>query len=467
MAAVLAWLVAPAPPRLDTTGLPAQLTDILGDDTKGYRDLSVTVIEGGTATTASTGESLFEIGSVTKVLTGMLFADLVAEGMVRKDLTLGEAFPAADLKRTTASITLEELASQRSGLPRLAPGPETYLQAMVSGLTGSNPYAGDDVKTLLSAAERAEPGDHRGKVSYSNFGMALLGHALAAHTQKPYAQLVTERILTPLGLSATTIDPAPADRSPGSRATGSQVDPWSSTGYAPAGVGPRSTAADLGKLVAATLAGTAPGADAATPRFTDGDGSRIGYAWFTTRYGTQEITWHNGATGGFTSYVAFDPAAGKGVVVLGNTDRPVERIGLRLLGATPPEESRSVVLPVVTVLLLTWAASALLYLAASARRTVPEAGKAAWWESKPDRLRAVGTVLSTAALLVLLHRIGAWLVIPPATWAVAAGLAVAGLIAVAATWRNLPTHTGGAAWIRWAGLTISAMISTAVIVAVS
>lgn len=70
----------------------------------------------------------------------------------------------------------------------------------------------------------------------------------------------------------------------------------------------------------------------ASARFDDEGDRRIGYGWFTTRYADREIVWHNGATSGFRAYVGFERATGRGVVVLGNTDKAVEPIGLRLLG---------------------------------------------------------------------------------------------------------------------------------------
>lgn len=473
--AALGLLVAPDPHRLGEqregdAALAARVEAALDGDVEGYRGLSVAFVDDGRTATALLGDPAggprFEAGSVVKTMTGMLLADLVADGVVRPDDTLGETLPSVRFTDPdTASITLEELASQRSGLPRLAPGALQFLRGVLANLRNGNPYAGQDVGALLDSAADAEPGDTRGQVGYSNFGIALLGHALAAKTGTPYPQLVTERLLRPLGMADTLItvpDPAPAGLAEGSTAAGNRADPWRGAGYAPAGIDARTTAPDMGKLVAATIAGTAPGADAATPRFTEEDGDgRIGYAWFTDRYGDREITWHNGATGGFTSYLGFDRASGQGVVVLGNTDRPVEWIGLRLLGADPPaglrDDSAGPLLVVVTALLLGWAAAAIPVLMFGRRI----AGRR--WPSTPDRLRAVGTVLSTVALLVFVHRIGTWLSVPPVLWTVAAGFAAAGTTALALSWRRLPLVADGKPASRIGELVVSAAISVAVL----
>ena len=321
-------------------------------DPSGRRGLAVALVEHGRIRTAGLGDrdlagrpvepgTPFEIGSVTKALTGMLLADQVAAGVVGPDDRLGVTWP--EVTGPARDVTLAELASHRAGLPRLAPGsPLGWARILWSNVSGANPYAGQGVDAIRSAADRVSTDDdERGEVHYSNLGPSVLGHALAAKAGVAYPELLHDRLLRPLGMTATIVatrdDDLPADRAQGSRAGGRPLDPWAGAGYAPAGAGPWSTAQDLGRLLAATLAGTAPGADAATARFREDDDTRIGYGWFTTRHGDREVVWHNGATGGFRSYVGLERATGRAVVVLGNTDKGVEPIGLRLLGVPPKE----------------------------------------------------------------------------------------------------------------------------------
>lgn len=289
---------------------------------------------------------------------------------------------------------------------------------------------------------------------YSNFGMALLGHALATRAGLPYAELLTERLLRPLGMTDTVVQLGKTpvgDAAEGGSGRGRPVDPWYGEGYLPAGVGLWATAADLGRLLTATM-GTAPGADAARPRFTDSSDRRVGYAWFTDRHDDREITWHNGATGGFRSYVGYDRAVGRGVAVLGNTDVDVERIGLRLLGGPVPEHSPSPFGLGVTVLLLLGAILAPLPVA-----TAP-VGRSRWWRPAPDRLRVATSVLSALTGLVLAHRIGAWLDVPPLAWSLAAVLAaVSGFLAV----RRLPRlpAVAGRPRLRWSSSAAGSVLS--------
>jgi CubicO group peptidase (beta-lactamase class C family) len=125
--------------------------------------------------------------------------------------------------------------------------------------------------------------------------------------------------------------PFPPHAAEGQQATGPPANHWFASGYSPAG-DVWTTAHDLGRFLEAVIGGTAPGARAAVPVHDAGPGQRVGLGWLTTRIDGRDITWHNGATGGFTSYMGFDRATGRGVAVLSNTSMPVDVIGERLLG---------------------------------------------------------------------------------------------------------------------------------------
>lgn len=479
LAAALALLVAPAPWRLDDTrdgnaALAARVADVVGDQRDGYRGLSVAFVDRSGTRTAAVGDlgggPLFEIGSVTKVLTGMLLADLIADGTVRADEPLSAFFPRVRFSDpAVGDVTLAELASHRSGLPRLgglgtdaASGASRVLASGWANLRGANPY-GESVDDLLREAAATSVGAGRGEVHYSNLGMALLGQALAARAGTTYPELVTARLLGPLGMSATTLTGSPDGSASGSTASGRPVDAWAGAGYAPAGIGPRSDAADLAALVTAVLDGSAPGASAATPRWADTSATRegerrIGYAWFVDRTDGREITWHNGGTGGFRSYVGFDRTAGQGVVVLGNTDRDVDWIGRRLLDRDAEPSGTGAGWWMVPVTL----ALALMILVSLPALAVTRAGTATRWASAPDRLRVVSSTLSTVAVALVAHRLGDWLAVPPPLWAAAVGAAAAGLALLVLRWRELDLVTG-TTWWRWTGSVASVLASLVVI----
>ncbi|MET8121151.1 serine hydrolase domain-containing protein [Micromonospora sp. NPDC005189] len=422
-------------------------------DPKGHRGLAVALVENGQIRTAGLGDrdvagrpvesgTPFEIGSVTKVLTGMLLADQTAAGVVRPDDRLGATWPT--ITGPASDVTLAELSSHRAGLPRLAPGsPLGWARILWSNISGGNPYAGQDVGSVRTAADRVTPDGGRGEVHYSNLGPSVLGQALAAKAGVAYPDLLEERLLRPLAMTATVVatraDDLPADRAHGSRAGGRPLDPWLGAGYAPAGVGPWSTAEDLARLVAATLDGTAPGADAATARFSEDEDNRIGYGWFTTRHGDREIVWHNGATSGFRSYVGFERATGRAVVVLGNTDKGVEPIGLRLLGL--PEEEAAAAAPSVTVWIGAGLALAFTFLGGiSLLRTVRRSGL--------DRVTLAAAAVWAFAYLGLGHRTGDWSVVPAWLWPVGVGLSAAGVALAATRWAALPVVDARVRWRR-------------------
>jgi len=128
----------------------------------------------------------YEIGSVTKTMTSMIFAAAVDAGEVSADTTVGSLL---DLGSSpVAGVMLEELASHRSGLPRIASGVKTRIGAIVAVLRHRNPYTAD-LPTFLAHA-KAWKIAARGQFSYSNLGAALLGQALAAHAGTGYPRLV-------------------------------------------------------------------------------------------------------------------------------------------------------------------------------------------------------------------------------------------------------------------------------------
>jgi CubicO group peptidase (beta-lactamase class C family) len=479
MSAVLAALLfAPGAPALGAThtgdaDLAARTRAVI-DDADGLRGLAVASVENGQVRLAGLGDAAdgrpvdadtaFEPGSVTKTWTAMLLADMIAADEVRTTDTLATLLPGRTFADPAVrDITLEELASHRSGLPALAPREGIGVLASITApVRGADPYAGVRRDDVLDAVSRIRLDDGKGTVRYSNFGMSVLGHALAERAGTPYAQLVTDRVLEPVGMTHTVFRPdgaaRPSTAAVGTTAAGRTVDPWTGSGYLPAGVGDWTTAADLATFLGATMAGTAPGSAATTPRFRDDDTSRIGYAWFTTRYGDREITWHNGATGAFSAYVAYEPATRRGVVVLGNTDRSVVPIGLALLGVTDgphtaPEGENLLLVGVTLILLLG---------ALGPAGTLVIGGRTRWWPPA-DRLRVVSGVASAAGSLAVAHVLGTWLTIPGAVWAVAFGV-LAGTVAVAVLrWRALPTVAGTHARARWIGTVATTGIGAALV----
>lgn len=154
------------------------------------------------------GETVFEIGSITKVLTALLLTDMVEHGEVAFDDPVAKYLPAGVRvpEYNGTAITLIDLASYTSGLPRM---PDNIISK--DPLNPFADYTIDQLYAFLSGdALKYEPGTY---VEYSNVGFALLGQALACRANKSYEELLVERICEPLGLHDARITLTPGMRS--------------------------------------------------------------------------------------------------------------------------------------------------------------------------------------------------------------------------------------------------------------
>ncbi len=326
----------PQPPALaeDTSGDRA-LIEATRPLLTGTKDrVSVAVIENGRVRTAHFGaddDTAYEIGSITKVLTSHLLADAVERGEVTLDTRVGALVPTLS-GTPIGDVTLAELASHRSGLPRLAPGISTWANHYVASMLHRDPYTAtaDEVVERAGAASL----DGRGSYRYSNFGAALLGQVLARSTGTDYEQLLRERVLDVIGMPTSTV-PLTPDRLPDNALTGYTeggypAKPWTMSGHSPAG-GVRSTVDDMARFARAVLRGTAPGMGAVRPRWNDGESTDVGLAWHVSERDGSRVTWHNGVTGGFSSIMTLDRERERGVVVLSNTADGIDEVGFALL----------------------------------------------------------------------------------------------------------------------------------------
>jgi CubicO group peptidase (beta-lactamase class C family) len=300
---------------------------------RGHRVIAAATVSAGEIATATLGADLdadFEIGSISKGLTGLLYVDALARGEIGALSTLGDFLPLAP--SATANLTLRAVSTHSSGLPRLAPGTVTLRTMRDMWLHGSNPY-GEDLPQLLEQAATVKLGKPR--PAYSNFGFELLGHAIAAAAGTTYRELVAARLAGPLDLASVYAPRSADDLRPGAllgtNRRGRPQQPWTGEALAPAG-GIRASIEDMGRLTLALLDGSAPGVAALDPVAPlAGPAVRIGAAWITVDRRGRAVTWHNGGTGGFRSWIGVDRAAGTGVVVLAATARSVDRAGMSLL----------------------------------------------------------------------------------------------------------------------------------------
>lgn len=309
--------------------LMSELEEALGS--RHWQHVAAARIDGNEVTFAGTGadeHTEFETGSITKTFTAALFAEAIDRGEVKADTRLGEVWP--ELEGKVAKVTLESIAMQRSGLPAQEPAPNFSdgVMSVLSNYLHTDPYRGDaaDIVANLKDVEVGEP-----KPEYSNYGFAVLGQALAEVAGKDYSELVRDRLTAPLGMKETFVPESADVLSHGFTASGLSAAPWTLGGSAPAGA-IRSTTHDLSIWLRAVRDRSAPGAEAARQRADFDEEDRIGWAWFTTRKGSPQLTWHNGGTGGYRSYLGFDRETGDGVIVLSDSANDVDAAAA-LIGA--------------------------------------------------------------------------------------------------------------------------------------
>jgi len=290
---------------------------------------------GGPAVDANT---LFEIGSVTKTFTSLLLADAVTRGEARLDEPVAALLPAGarGLARDGASITLAQLATHRSGLPRLPPNMRLDNRA--------DPYAHYDATLLLAFLSQGDlQRTPESLHEYSNLGAGLLGYALT-YRHGGYEARLRERILAPMAMGDTAIALS-ADQqrrfATGHDAELVTVPPWAFTDVLVGAGGLRSSASDMAKFLQSVADPARSPLAAAfklaqTPRASGPPGGRVGLAWYVGVPGADAWVWHNGRTAGFASMVVADPVRGIGVAVLGNAYVSVDDLALHLMDPTRP-----------------------------------------------------------------------------------------------------------------------------------
>jgi serine-type D-Ala-D-Ala carboxypeptidase/endopeptidase len=286
------------------------------------------------------GNSVFEIGSISKVFTATVLADLAQQGKVRLDDPVQKYLPAGVRmpSRDGMQITLLNLSEQNSGLPRM---PDNFHPA-----DPSNPYADYTVQDLWDFLSHytltRDPG---AQFEYSNLGVGLLGQALSRATGMSYETMERRIVWRPLGMEHTAVTFTPwmkAHLALGHDEEGQVVPNWDLPTLAGAGA-IRSTTNDMLAFLAANLhpeRGPLERAMAFAHEERASGGSpsmRIGLNWFSLNAGPDTIVWHNGGTGGYRTFVGFIASKKIGVVVMTNSGGTgADDIGFHLLDPVIP-----------------------------------------------------------------------------------------------------------------------------------
>ncbi|MGD0519369.1 MAG: serine hydrolase domain-containing protein, partial [Thermoguttaceae bacterium] len=299
------------------------------------------------------GDTLFEIASVTKTFTALLLQDMIERGEMKLDDPVAKYLPKSVTipSRNGKEITLLQLATHRSGLPRF---PDNGLLTPLGDVNSAD-YTVEMLYDFLSGYKLTR--DPGAKFDYSDLAMGLLGHVIALKAGTDYESLVVDRICRPLEMDSTRITLTPELKS--RFATGhNQLGYVASNldcGVLMAAGGLRSTVNDMLKYVSANLGLTrstltplmekthAIHFQSDTPCGYVSTGGSIGLAWFVLSDPQgSEIVRHGGASCGYKTFVGFDLTRRRGVVVLSNSQDSfgIEPLGMLLLQSQWQSERR-------------------------------------------------------------------------------------------------------------------------------
>ncbi len=320
-----------------------------GVDNGAYDQVAIGWIDGEERTTWFLGkptkpalDTRFEIGALTEIFTGLLFAQSAYDGKLRLRSTLKDAMPNFPfINSRVGSITLAALATHRSGLP---PIPPNLFPPDID-----DPYAGyseTDLSTFL--ANYLEPPDANAAV-YSPLDTGLLGLVLAQSAGGTLPTVLHDRIFAPLAMTRTGFD----DNSLIDGHARGQVTPHWHFGALAGAAGLRSSVGDLLDFLQANLR---PPSTTLRPalllaRQPQSDSKpQVGLGWnivdVNTEGQTWPIVWRASTTAGFSAFMAFRTDRQQALVLLGNTDTDLSQIGLAWMQA---QESPAAPLPRTTM----------------------------------------------------------------------------------------------------------------------
>ena len=298
----------------------------------GYIDPSgVRILVSGSAGTSRPLDvhTRFEVGSVTKTFTANVLAQDVLAGRVKLSDPVAKYLPKSVRvpSRNGKQITLLNLATQHSGLPR--------MPTNMSDVAGNDPYADYTIANMYAFISgyrlTRDPG---AQFEYSNLGVGLLGQALANQAHTTYADTIRTKVYAPLQMTESTVATKPehdAALAIGHDLNGTPTHSWEIEGLVGAGA-VRSTMHDMLNYLRCNM-GSGPLARtcmfAQQPRDTF-PGHKIGLIWWLKPDGAID---HGGDTAGFHAIVAMSADHKRGVVVLGNGP-VVTDIGMSLVDDT-------------------------------------------------------------------------------------------------------------------------------------
>lgn len=260
-------------------------------------------------------QSVFEIGSITKVFTTHLLINTLNDGLIETiDASIQPHSPYAI--KGHPQITFMHLANHTSGIPN-------NISASIFSLNRSNPYKNWQEEKLEKYLKEdieivSPPGE---KYIYSNVGMAVLANTICKVKSATYETLLQEEIFMPLNMTKTTTKRKAVENSlvKGLNWKGKLAENWDLAAFKGTGA-VLSSAEDLSFYIDWSFrALKAELVLMSKPTMNNNRELDVALGWHLKKGITNSpFLWHNGGTGGYKSSIAINLSNNTGVVVLTN-----------------------------------------------------------------------------------------------------------------------------------------------------
>ncbi len=260
--------------------------------------------------------TLFEIGSVSKVLTSTILSNLIVEDKIDLDQSISDFFEFEIGDSLLSRVTLSQLANHTSGLPKLPTDLMTSRE-----MYSDDPYANygpDRLEEKLGNGIKSYsiPGT---QYEYSNLGVAILGHIMTIVADKSYEGLCKRYIFEKYKMESSTsqVSSVSGRMAAALDKNGEPTSNWDLNVFVGAG-GILSSTNDMSKFVLANFSSDSALALQRQVTFEVSNSTDVGLGWHINKTYDDPYYWHNGGTGGYRSMVIMNVNTGEGVVVLSN-----------------------------------------------------------------------------------------------------------------------------------------------------
>lgn len=284
-----------------------------------------------------TENSIFQIGSLSKLFTTSCFQILVDEKKISYSSSIADILTYSEIDLRVKKITLLSLATHTSGFPSV---PKLFVAHLKKQIRKDeflvNPYSYFNKQLMIEYLKNPLDINGKNKFEYSNYGMGLLGYLLAEKNQTSFEVLIEQTILKPLNVSNSFISKQGLNTIVNGFTTkGKPTPPWTFGALEGAGAF-NASSGDMMKFIIANLDPHSPLFNFFVKTHERQKNGKTGIGWMQPSVidklmGNASMVWHNGMVGGFASYLAIDKKERTGVVFLSNHSIDVTFVGATIM----------------------------------------------------------------------------------------------------------------------------------------